>query len=221
MTTILGIDEAGRGPVIGPMVVAGVMIDEKDHEKLKAIGVKDSKMLSPRQRARMYPQIKKIAKDYVILRITAKEIDKMMKEKNLNIIEAEKMAEIIKTMKADRAYVDAPQVSTEKFKNILLAMAKNHTEIIAENKADVKYPVVSAAAILAKVERDKDIENIKKKVGFDFGVGYSHDERSREFVSKCLKDNKCLEYIRHSWVTVDDLKNKKEQKTLKAYKRNK
>ena len=221
MTTILGIDEAGRGPVIGPMVVAGVMIDEKDHEKLKAIGVKDSKMLSPRQRARMYPQIKKIAKDYVILRITAKEIDKMMKEKNLNIIEAEKMAEIIKTMKADRAYIDAPQVSTEKFKNILLAMAKNHTEIIAENKADVKYPVVSAAAILAKVERDKEIEEIKKKVGFDFGVGYSHDERSREFVSKCLKDKKCLEYIRHSWVTVDDLKNKKEQKTLKAYKRNK
>ena len=221
MVTILGIDEAGRGPVIGPMVVAGVKIDEKDHEKLRALGVKDSKMLTPSQRERLYPEIKKIAKDYVILRITAKEIDRMMKEKNLNIIEAEKMAEIIKAMKADRAYIDAPQVSTEKFKNILLAMTKNHTEIVAENKADVKYPVVSAAAILAKVERDKDIEEIKKKVGFDFGVGYPHDERSREFVSKCLKDKKCLEYIRHSWSTVDDLKNKKEQKTLKAYKRNK
>jgi ribonuclease HII len=221
MTTILGIDEAGRGPVIGPLVVGGVMIDEKDHDKLKALGVKDSKMLSPRQRARLYPQIKKIAKDYVILKISAKEIDEKRKVKNLNMIEAEMMVKIIKAMKADKAYIDAPQVSTEKFKNILLAMAKNHTEIIAENHADVKFPVVSAAAILAKVERDKEIEVIKKKVDFDFGVGYSHDERSRKFVEKCLKDKKCLEYIRHSWVTVDDLKNKKEQKTLKEYKRNK
>ena len=218
MTTILGIDEAGRGSVIGPLVVAGVMIDEKDEEKLRRIGVKDSKMLKPNQREKLYPLIKKIAKDYVAIKISAKEIDELMKVKNLNIIEAEKMAQIIKTLGADVAYVDTPQASTEKFKAILLNLAKNHTKIIAENYCDERYPVCSAASIIAKVERDAEVEKIKKVVDFDFGVGYSHDDRSIEFIKKCLKDKKCLEYIRHSWVTVDGLKSKKEQKSLKEFK---
>ena len=221
MTTILGIDEAGRGSVIGPMYIGGVVIDEKDSAKLKAMGVKDSKLLTPEQREALYPQIKKLAKDHVVLKVSAKEIDEMRKTTNLNRIEAEKMAEIIKAMKADKAYVDAPQVSTEKFKNILLALAKNRTEIIAENHADLKYPVCSAAAILAKVERDRDVERIKKIVGFDFGVGYPHDQRSIDFVKKALKEEKYLEFIRHSWITVSNIKNEKEQKTLKEYKRNK
>jgi len=200
------------------MVIAGVMIEEKDEEKLRNIGVKDSKMLKPRQRERLYPLIKKIAKDYVALHVSAKEIDELRKIKNLNIIEAERMAQIIKTLDADVAYVDTPQVSTEKFKAILLTLAKNHTKIIAENYCDERYPVCSAASIIAKVERDREVEKIKKLVGFDFGVGYSHDSRSIDFIKKCLKDRKCLEYIRHSWVTVDGLKSKKEQKSLKEYK---
>ena len=221
MVKILGIDEAGRGSVIGPMVIGGVLINEEDSDKLKALGVKDSKLLSPKQREALYPKIKKIAKDHVILKISAKEIDELRKTTNLNRIEAEKMAQIIKAMKADKAYVDAPQVSTEKFKNILLNLAKNKTEIIAENYADLKYPVVSAASIIAKVERDREIEKIKKIVGFDFGVGYSHDQRSIDFVKKSLKEKKHLDFIRHSWITVQGLKVKKEQKTLKEYKRNK
>jgi ribonuclease HII len=200
------------------MVIAGVMIDEKDEEKLRKIGVKDSKMLTPLQRERLFPLIKKIAKDYIALKVSAKEIDELRKTINLNKIEAEKMAQIIKAMKADKAYVDTPQVSTEKFKAILLNLAKNHTEIIAENYCDETYPVCSAASIIAKVERDKEVEKIKKIVGFDFGVGYSHDSRSIEFVKKCLKEKKYLDYIRHSWITVDDLKSKKEQKSLKEYK---
>ncbi|MEM5814247.1 MAG: ribonuclease HII [Candidatus Aenigmatarchaeota archaeon] len=214
MPTVLGIDEAGRGSVIGPLIVGGVLIDEEDEEKLKKIGVRDSKELTPAQRERMASEIKKVAKEWVTVRITAKEIDELRKKKNLNVIEAEKMAEIIKFLKGDRAYVDAPQVSTEKFKNVLLALAKNHTEIIAENYADRKYKVVSAASIIAKVERDAEIEKIKKEAGFDFGVGYPHDERSIEFVKKCLREKRFLEYLRHSWTTVQELKGKKKQKKL-------
>lgn len=215
MARILGIDESGRGPVIGPMVVAGVLIDKKDEIKLRRIGVRDSKELTPLQRERMAAQIKKVAKDWVAVKISAKQIDaQRKKKKNLNVIEAEKMAEIIKLMKADRAYVDAPQVSVEKFKNILLALAKNRTKIIAENYADKKYKVVAAASIIAKVERDAEIDKIKKKVGFDFRTGYPHDERSIEFVKKCLREKTHLEWIRHSWVTVQELKEKKKQKKL-------
>jgi len=194
------------------------MIEENDEEKLRKIGVKDSKMLTPKQRERLFPLIKKIAKDYVALKVSAKEIDESRKIKNLNIIEAEKMAQIIKIMGADIAYVDTPQASTEKFKAILLTLAKNRTEIIAENYCDERYPVCSAASIIAKVERDREVEKIKKIVNYNFGVGYSHDARSIDFVKKCLREKKHLEFIRHSWVTVDILKSKKEQKSLKEYK---
>jgi len=204
--------------VIGPLVIGGAVAYESDLSKLKDIGVKDSKLLTPRQREKLYIQIKKILKDFAIIKISAKEIDKLRKEKNLNVIEAERMAQIIRAMKTSYAFVDAPQVSTEKFKKILLNLAKNDTEIIAENYADKKFVIVGAASILAKVERDKEVEKIKKIVGFDFGVGYSHDSRSIEFVKKHLKDKKYLEFIRHSWITVSELKTKKEQKTLKEYK---
>ncbi len=218
MSTILGIDEAGRGSVVGPLVIAGLMIDSKDEEKLRELGVKDSKLLTEARRQELFSEIKKIAKDYVVLKISAKEIDDMRKRINLNKIEGEKMAEIIRTLNPDKAILDAPQVSTDKFKDFVSSIAKNGTEIISENFADLNYPVVAGASILAKVERDREIEKIKKKVNFDFGVGYPHDERSIEFVKKCLKDKKNLEFIRHSWITVLDAIVEKEQRNLKHFK---
>jgi ribonuclease HII len=216
---ILGIDEAGRGSVIGPLVIAGLMIKEKDTDKLRELRVRDSKELSPERRENLFPKIKRVAKDYVVLKVSAQEIDELRAQKiNLNKIEALRMAQIIKTLNAHKAYVDAPQVSTEKFKKILLDLAKNHTEIISENYADKKYPVVSAASIIAKVERDKEVEKIKKITKFDCGVGYSHDARAIRFVKKFMKHKEFSKYIRHSWVTVSDIKEKKEQKKLNEYK---
>ncbi|MBI4015647.1 MAG: ribonuclease HII [Candidatus Aenigmarchaeota archaeon] len=215
MRTLLGIDEAGRGAVVGPLVIGGVVIEETDEKKLKEMGAKDSKLLTPLQREKLEIKIKAVVKDFVLIKISAQQIDEMRAaKKNLNRIEAEKMAEIIKVFGPDTAVVDAPQVSTEKFKAYLLAMAKNHTKIIAENYADKNWPVVSAASILAKVERDREIEQIKKLVGVNFGVGYPHDSRTIEFVKKCLKEKKNLEWIRHSWETVRELKGKKKQKGL-------
>lgn len=219
MTKILGIDEAGRGAVIGPMVLAGVVIDEKDTQKLIRMGVKDSKMLKPEKREELFQQVKDIAIDHVILQIAAHEIDRQRKTINLNRIEAHMMAQIIKSMKADKAYVDAPQVSTNKFKIILLDLAKNDTEIISENKADETYPVCSAASILAKVTRDREIEKLKKKVNHDFGVGYSHDERTINFLKKLIKNGKYPDFVRKSWTTASEIKKEKEQKSLKYYKK--
>jgi len=217
MTLILGIDEAGRGSVIGPMVIAGVMVDENGEAELKRMGVKDSKLLSPARREMLYPLIKGVARDVAVITIPANEIDQLRKRKNLNMIEAERMAEIIRLLKADVAYVDAPQVSTEKFRDILLQMAKNHTKIVAENYADTKFPSCSAASIIAKVERDRDVEAIKKIVGFDFGVGYSHDARSIQFVKDSLRQDRNLAWIRQSWATVLELKGKAKQKALKEF----
>jgi len=215
LATILGIDEAGRGAVIGPMVIAGVLIEKRDEQVLKELKVRDSKLLTVRQREFFYHKVADIAKDYLVIKIPANEIDELRKTKNLNRIEAEKMAEIIRALKPDVAVVDAPQVSADKFKQYLSALAKNDTEIIAENKADKNYPVVAAASVLAKVERDREIEKIKKMVGVDFGVGYSHDERTIKFLQELIdKDKKFPDFVRKSWITAIDIKDKKEQKTL-------
>jgi ribonuclease HII len=214
MAIVLGIDEAGRGAVVGPLVVGGAWMDEKDLPKLSSLGVKDSKLLTPKRREQLYIELKKILKGFMTVKITAREIDKQREQKNLNIIEAEAMAKIIRDADVDKAIVDAPQVTTEKFSNILLNLAKNRTEIKSENKADVTYPIVSAASIIAKVERDEEIEKIKKKVGVDFGVGYPHDERTITFVKSVLNHPDFSQYIRHSWVTVELLKGKKKQKKL-------
>lgn len=215
---MLGIDEAGRGSVIGPMVIAGVLAKEEDLLKFEDMGVTDSKLLSPKRRKQLYKSIKKIAKDFAVLKVSAKEIDSLRgKRVNLNKIEAERIAKIIKVMDADVAYVDTPQVSTEKFKKILMGLAKNHTDIVCENFADMKYVICGAASIIAKVERDKEIEKIKKRVNFDFGVGYSHDQRSINFLKKCLKKGKYSDFVRKSWITAIELLEEKEQKNLKDF----
>ncbi len=205
---------------MGPLVIAGVVVEEKNLKVLKAMGVKDSKLLTQQQRERLYPSILKMAEDHVVIKIPAREIDELRKVKNLNRIEADRMAEIIRVVKADKAYVDAPQVSTEKFRKELLALAKNHTEIIAENYADKKYVIVGAASIIAKVERDREIERIKREVETDFGVGYSHDQRTISFLQSVLKKQKKFpDFVRKSWITAIDIKDEHAQRTLKHFKK--
>jgi len=85
MALISGIDEAGRGPVIGPMVLAGVVLEEKEIERLENIGVKDSKLLSLQQRERMFEQIKEIVKDYKIKIVSPEQIDSALNSKALNL----------------------------------------------------------------------------------------------------------------------------------------
>ena len=214
---ILGIDEAGRGALVGPLVICGAMVEESKADELVKIGVKDSKLLTPEQREMLYGKLKNILKDFIVIKIPAEDIDELRKRKNLNQIEAERMAAIIRSLDADVVYVDAPQVSTDKFKSILLAMIDKKVKIIAENYADRRYPIVGAASIIAKVERDTEIERIKREVGVDFGVGYPHDERTIKFVKDCIKNKKYLQYVRKSWATYLELSGKQKQKKLAGY----
>lgn len=221
MVKILGIDEAGRGSVLGPLVLAGVVINEEDTQKLIKMGVKDSKMLTPEKREYLFEKVKELAKDHVILQVKAYEIDEMRKTTNLNRIEANMMSQIIKNLKADKAFIDTPQVSTEKFKIILQDLSKTKTELITENKADETYPVCSAASILAKVTRDREIEKLKKKLGKDIGVGYPHDEKTIKHLKELAEKGEYPDYVRKSWITASEIKKEKEQKSLKDYKNNK
>jgi len=212
---ILGIDEAGRGAVIGPLVICGLLIDEKDEKKLKRLQVKDSKLLTSKKRGELAPKIEKIVTHTVIIRVPPSKIDVNRKRGiNLNQIEAIKMAEIINLLEPDKAILDAPSYNTNKFRDYLWSKLDNKdVELVCENFADKNYPIVSAASIIAKVNRDEQIEELKKKVGEDFGVGYPHDSRTIGFLNKLAEKNggKLPIFVRHTWDTAERIMNEHHQ----------
>jgi len=217
MTTVLGIDEAGRGPIIGPLVIAGVLIDKKDEKKLKEIEVKDSKLLSQKQREFLFDKIIKIAKSTSILIIEPEEIDKhILKDdtSNLNWLEAKKSAEIINEFAPKTVILDSPHPKPEKYADYVRNILEKETDIISENKADVTYPVCSAASILAKVTREREMDKIKAKYG-NTGPGYPSNEITQEFVKNNW--NKHPEIFRKSWKTFQKVANQKNQSKLKDF----
>ncbi|MEM7819746.1 MAG: ribonuclease HII [Candidatus Aenigmatarchaeota archaeon] len=218
MTKILGIDEAGRGPVIGPLVLCGYLIDEKKVSELKNLGVKDSKLLTQKKRSILMPKLKKIADDLILLKISAKEIDKLREISNLNKLEIEKMQHMINLLEPDKVIIDTPELNTKKFHEKVYCKIKNkNIEIITENFADKKYYEVGAASIIAKVHRDIEIKKLHKKYG-DFGTGYTHDPRTIKFLKDWIKMNKEFpDFVRKSWITAIEIKNNKEQSIIKKF----
>ncbi|MBU5689852.1 MAG: ribonuclease HII [Candidatus Aenigmatarchaeota archaeon] len=219
----MGIDEAGRGAVIGPLVICGLTIDESRQDELKKIGVRDSKELTPKKREELAKKIDEIAENVVVLSVSACNIDSMRKSGiNLNQIEALKMADIINMVPADKIIIDTPSFNSNKFRDFLFSKLDENekkAKFVFENYADKNYPVVSAASIIAKVERDSKIEKLKKEFNYDFGVGYSHDQKTIEFLEKLAKENngKMPKNIRTTWETVQEIVKKYEQKGLDKF----
>ena len=214
---ILGIDEAGRGPVIGDLVISGVMIDSEDEGKFKELGVKDSKLILPAKRERLFDQVKKIAKKYDIIKVSPKEIDEavLSEDMNLNKLEAVKSAMIINKLNPDKAILDSPSVNTEAYGDYVRLFLKNkNIELVVENKADYNYLVVGAASILAKVTRDGEINKLKKKYG-EMGSGYPSDPITKNFIEKNFE--KYPNIFRKSWKTFQNLVKNKEQKSLSRF----
>ncbi len=219
MKKVLGIDEAGRGAVVGPLIIAGAMFNEQDLPKLKAMEVRDSKELTREKREELENGIKDLAVDFVVVNISAHTIDEMRSVKNLNRIEVDYMADIIKTLRPDRAVVDSPEANTAKIKDEILGkLGDLKVEIVSENYADKKYPEVSAASILAKVVRDRSIDGLEKRLGVEIGVGYPSDERTIKFLKWALHNYRGYpEFVRKSWVTSQRVKGEKEQKSLDGF----
>ncbi len=213
---ICGIDDAGKGPVLGPMILAGIAIDEKDLPKLIELGVKDSKLLSPKQRELIYTKLIKEVKRYKIIKIPPEEIDKYVfsEETNLNWLEAEKMADIINSLRPNEVIVDCPSNNKKAFAHYLESKINVNTSLRCEHKAEI-FPTVAAASIIAKVTRDREVELIKKKLRVDFGSGYPSDPTTKKFLKENW--NKHPEIFRHSWSTYQEFsegKKSKKQKTL-------
>lgn len=219
MTLICGIDEAGRGPVVGPMVIAGFAVEEKDLPRVRLEGAKDSKIMTAKARENVFKKLcsdKGIGKQAIII-ISAQEIDSMLDKKsmNLNWLEAVFASKIIEKLHPDVVIMDCPSPNVKAFTQYLLKLLSYKPAITCAHHADANYPIVGAASILAKVTRDAEIVKIRELVGIDFGSGYIADERTADFLK--LYWNKFPDIFRHSWAPFKKFSGGKSQAKLSFF----
>ena len=194
-----GIDEAGRGAIVGPLLIAGISIMKSEIPKLLSIGVKDSKLLTPKARDSLYQFIIDIANSICVYRIECDEIDNNVSLKNLNKMEAEVMATVINNIQADTIYVDSCDVNPLRFKGNIERRVTLSPKLYCLHRADVLNGVVSAASIIAKVERDRALQEIRN-VYHEIGSGYPSDSNTMNFIKMWIAENgQAPQFARKSW----------------------
>ena len=216
---VSGVDEAGRGSVIGPLVIAGVSLEEKDLPKLVDIGVKDSKLLSPQKRETLAKQIRELALNCHVVSLSPIEIDRVVETgkrlHRLNRFEAQAMARVITILKPEVVYVDAADVLADRFGEHIAENLDFKLKIVSEHKADLTYPIVSAASIIAKVERDRVISHLQKKHG-NIGCGYPSDSNTIKFLGDWIKKfGSYPDFVRKSWKTSKRVKRESDSRQKK------
>ena len=198
---ICGVDEAGKGPVMGPMVVAAVSVENA--KLIENLGFKDSKLLSSQRRLELFNLIKQNY-SYEIEVINVEKIDEYRMKNQLNLLNRKAFEKVISRLNPKVAYVDAADVNEERFgREIKVNLTNpNDTDVISMHKADSMIPVVAAASIMAKQTRELEIKKLKKEIG-DFGSGYPSDERTIKFLKSYFHDNsRWPPGTRKSWKTI-------------------
>ncbi len=215
-----GIDEAGRGPVLGPLVMAVCSIDERNTHKLVELGVKDSKLLMKAVREDLFEKIKELC-EWEIIIVPPTEVDEAVNSKkdNLNLLEARVAAQLLVKLKKktviDKAILDSPTKNTKKFEQTMQGLLPEEMNLVCENKADLNYPIVAAASILAKVTRDREMERVSELADADLGSGYMTDPKTHAWLQENY--NASYGFIRRSWASVKNLISARAQTSLSQF----
>jgi ribonuclease HII len=204
--SIAGIDEAGRGPVIGSLIVAMAVCSKNNEKKLKKICKKDSKQLSQLQRLETLKKLDGIC-EFKYIELSAQDLNKKMEAMSLNDIEAQAMANLIKKIKNADVMIDLPDRYSWVFKKRMERFGVLKFE--AEHKADENYPIVAAASIFAKVLRERQVDEIKNETLVDFGSGYPSDPKTRNVLRNNKEIKKIDKYLRKKWKTLENVMQKK------------
>jgi len=209
---ICGVDEAGKGSVLGPMVVAAV--GAASEHVLSGLGVKDSKLLSREKREDLFLEIEKTCRTATLI-IPAHQIDAHRNEMTMNACVARAHASVIRRIDPATAYVDACDVNPARYAQMVREhLANPSCSIVSEHHADQTYKIVSAASIVAKVVRDREIAVLAGTFG-EIGSGYPSDPVTIAFLSSYMEQHhRPPTCARMSWKTIDNLIAAQEQKTL-------
>jgi ribonuclease HII len=201
---IAGVDEAGKGAVLGSLFVAAVSIDSSALKYLERMGLRDSKALSPKRREFLSKRIEKVCA-IELQEITAQQIDELRKVLTMNDILVRGHAQSLRHLNPDAAFVDAADVDAARFSERVME-ASGIRSVIAEHHADSNRVIVSAASIIAKVSRDASIQALEHSLGVEIGSGYPSDAKTIAFLKKWLDERGELPpQTRYSWKTAQDL----------------
>jgi ribonuclease HII len=215
---LVGVDEAGRGPVLGPLVMVALAIKEENQKKLEWIGVKDSKLLTKLVREELFDRIREIVHDFRIEVIEPDAIDLTLEESdsNLNWLEAETSARLVSELNPNLIILDCPSRNLKAYKKFfadkLNPEVLDNSELLVEHKADLNHVVVAAASVIAKVIRDRWVEHIKLELGIDFGSGYMSDQKTQKFLDEYHDKHPHL--FRRKWQSYKNAVERKKQKKL-------
>lgn len=196
-----GVDEAGRGSIIGPLVVAGVAIRESKISELRRLGVRDSKTLTPRARAKLFGEIVKVVDSICINKVEPEEVDGSVMLHELNRLEAKVMARVIDSIGADEVYLDCCDVNPARYRKCIEQRLNYRPKrLYSLHHADSLHLAVSAASIIAKITRDQEIQEIRDKYGAEIGSGYPSDMTTMDFIRRWVAGNgKPPGFARKSW----------------------
>ncbi|WP_129112758.1 ribonuclease HII [Halegenticoccus tardaugens] len=213
----VGADEAGRGPVLGPMVAAAVRAEPS---ALPA-DVDDSKRIAPPRREAIAAELR--AADGVSIGVAVVGVARIDDpETNMNALTVAAQAEAVAAVAddGDAVVVDACDVDPARFGRRVRAgvgEAGTEIEVAAEHGADERHALVGAASVVAKVERDARIEALAAEYG-SVGSGYPSDPTTREFLREYVRERGRLPACaRSSWRTCSDLLAAAEQSALSEF----
>lgn len=211
---ICGVDEAGKGAVLGPMVVAAAGM--ADPGMLDSLGVRDSKTLSPRKRDELYSVLIEGCV-YHVVHISPEEIDSALPLISMNMVVARAHAACVAALHPKTAYLDACDVNAARYAGTIQSLLTDPCHVIAEHRADSTYPIVAAASIIAKVERDRAIADLASEYG-DIGSGYPSDTKTIRFLRQYIAEQGVSPpCARRSWKTVAALLSAHKQASLSDF----
>ncbi len=200
---VLGVDEAGRGAVLGPLVVAGVLAEESARQRLRSLGARDSKTVLRHRRKDI---LRLVAREALCCRavvFSAQEVDSC----DLTTLTEAAVAALVGRLQPEQLVLDAPvaPAALPRFLGRLTSSLGPTVNISAYPKADSADPLVGAASLLAKVVRDGYMSTLRSQYG-DIGWGYPGEERVQRFLSQWLTEHSVLPPIcRHRWSSVQEL----------------
>ena len=215
--TVVGIDEAGRGSWIGPLVVGAVAVPAERLPEIVAAGARDSKALGPTERERVYRRLLRVAACRSVA-LSPSAIDRAVARTELNLLEARAFGRLVRALGPAVAYVDACDPNAARFGRTVAAAAGVPCRIVARHKADRDLPIVGAASIVAKVRRDRAIRRLAERLGTEVGSGYPSDARTVDFVRRTVGSAAVLPtWLRASWAPTQRVIPPRPARTLDAF----
>ncbi len=202
---------------MGPLVVGGFCISADRLDELVAVGAKDSKLLTPRARERVFAGLESLGTRADVV-LSPRTVDRAVSRGGLNDLEADAFARLIRELAPEVAYVDACDPNERRFGLRVARLAGGTTRVIARHHADRDFPVVGAASIVAKVRRDRALARLRERLGEELGSGYPSDPRPIRFVRAVLADGSAVPpWVRGSWATMKRVKPRQPARTLDGF----